>query len=233
MKNTIITSVSALVFLVIGLFIGKSNKQIEIQTIVKTNIVEKPVDRIVNRTVEKIVEKPVKEYVDKYITNVVEKLIERDFTDDEKQKLFLATLLETSKRPEPNSLPKGINSIRLNVLIGKSISDIISDRDVRNKVELDLRKTGIEVNEKGKYMLNVYITAFPANEGNSFVFQYTFNLNSIGYYFTNDECYKGLVAIWEKESSGIVGKVKAESSFNSIVEKASTELCNLILKSNQ
>ena len=38
MKNTIITSVSALVFLVIGLFIGKSNKQIEIQTVVKTNI---------------------------------------------------------------------------------------------------------------------------------------------------------------------------------------------------
>ena len=30
MKNTIITSVSALVFLVIGLFIGKSNNQIEI-----------------------------------------------------------------------------------------------------------------------------------------------------------------------------------------------------------
>ena len=44
MKNTIITSISALVFLVIGLFIGKSNKQIEIQTVTKTNIVEKPVD---------------------------------------------------------------------------------------------------------------------------------------------------------------------------------------------
>ena len=44
MKNTVITSISALVFLIIGLFIGKSNKQIEIQTVVKTNIVEKPVD---------------------------------------------------------------------------------------------------------------------------------------------------------------------------------------------
>ena len=44
MKNTIITSVSALVFLVIGLFIGKSNKQIEIQTVVKTNTVEKVVE---------------------------------------------------------------------------------------------------------------------------------------------------------------------------------------------
>ncbi len=31
MKNTIITSISALVFLIIGLFIGKSNKQIKIQ----------------------------------------------------------------------------------------------------------------------------------------------------------------------------------------------------------
>jgi hypothetical protein len=229
MKNTIITSLSALVFLVIGLFIGKSNKQIEIQTVVKTNIVEKPVDRIV----EKIVEKPVKEYIDKYITNVVEKLTERNLTDDEKQKVFLGTLIENSKRPEPNSLPKDINSIRLNVLIGKSISEIISDRDVRNKLELDIRKTGVQINENAKYLLNVYITAFPANEGNSFVFRYTFNLNSIGYYFADDECYKALVVIWEKESSGIVGKLKADSSFNSIVEKASTELCNLILKSKQ
>ena len=80
MKNTIITSVSALVFLVIGLFIGKSNNPIEIQTIVKTKIVEKPFDRIVNRTVEKIVEKPVIEYVDKYVTNVVEKVVEAEIS---------------------------------------------------------------------------------------------------------------------------------------------------------
>ena len=80
MKNTIITSLSALVFLVIGLFIGKSNNPIEIKTVVKTNIVEKPFDRIVNRTVEKIVEKPVIEYVDKYVTNVVEKVVEAEIS---------------------------------------------------------------------------------------------------------------------------------------------------------
>ena len=80
MKNTIITSVSALVFLVIGLFIGNANNPIEIQTVVKTNIVEKPFDRIVNRTVEKIVEKPVIEYVDKYVTNVVEKVVEAEIS---------------------------------------------------------------------------------------------------------------------------------------------------------
>jgi hypothetical protein len=56
MKDTVITSISALVFLVVGLFIGKSNNQIEIQTVVKTNFVEKPVDRII----EKVVEKPSK-----------------------------------------------------------------------------------------------------------------------------------------------------------------------------
>ena len=80
MKNTITTSISALVFLVIGLFIGKSNNPIEIKTVVKTNIVEKPFDRIVNRTVEKIVEKPVIEYVDKYVTNVVEKVVEAEIS---------------------------------------------------------------------------------------------------------------------------------------------------------
>jgi hypothetical protein len=63
MNNTIITSVSAIIFLVIGLLIGKSNKQIEIQTVVKTNIIEQPVI----------------EYVDKYITNVVEKIINKKY----------------------------------------------------------------------------------------------------------------------------------------------------------
>ena len=37
MKNTVITSISALVFLIIGLFIGKSNRQIEIQEREKHN----------------------------------------------------------------------------------------------------------------------------------------------------------------------------------------------------
>ena len=54
MKNTIITSISALIFLVIGLFIGKSNTQIEIKTIVKTNIVEKPVEKYITNAVENI-----------------------------------------------------------------------------------------------------------------------------------------------------------------------------------
>ena len=42
MQNAIIPLIPAIIFLGIGLFIRKSNKQIEIQTIVKTNIIEKP-----------------------------------------------------------------------------------------------------------------------------------------------------------------------------------------------
>ena len=51
MKNTIITSISALVFLVIGMFIGKSNKQIEIQTVVKTNTIEKHISELTPREI--------------------------------------------------------------------------------------------------------------------------------------------------------------------------------------
>lgn len=217
MKNTIITSISALVFLVIGLFIGKSNKQIEIQTVVKTNVVEKPII----------------EYVGKYITNAVENINKNLLTDDEKEKLYFGTLLGKAKRIEPNTLPKGVKSINLNVFISKNISQIISDKYVRNKIELDLKKIGVDVDENGEYLLTGHITAVPEDEGNSFVFQYSFNLNSIGYFFANEQCYRGLVLNWEKDSAGIVGKGKAESCFNSIVEDVSTELCNIIVKSNQ
>ena len=82
-------------------------------------------------------------------------------------------------------------------------------------------------------MLSGYITAVPEDEGNSFVFQYSFTLNSIGYFFANEQCYQGLILNWEKDSAGIVGKAKAESCFNSVVEDASTELCKIIVKSNQ
>ena len=54
MNNTVITSISALIFLVIGLLVGKSNNQIEIQTVVKTNIVEKPVVEYVDKPYNKI-----------------------------------------------------------------------------------------------------------------------------------------------------------------------------------
>jgi len=118
MKNTIITSVSALVFLVIGLFIGKSNTQIEIQTIVKTNIVEKPVieyvdkyitnvvEKPVDRIVEKIVEKPVVEYVDKYITNVVEKVIQAEIPEKYQNAIFFYDRFNSSKFVEFQKLPK-------------------------------------------------------------------------------------------------------------------------------
>jgi hypothetical protein len=229
MKNTIITSVSALVFLVIGLFIGKSNKQIEIQTVTKTNIVEKPVENVV----EKIVEKPVKEYVDKFVTNVVEQIIEKPISDEDLQRIFIGSLIENAKRFETDKIPKGVDSIRVNVFVSNSINKFISKEDLKNKVELDLRKIGVNVNDSGKYMLTVHIAAFQTNEGNSLVYEYKFNLNSIGYYFENEECYKGLVALWKKESSGIVGISKAESGFNSVIEKATTELCNIILKSKE
>jgi hypothetical protein len=231
MNNTIITSVSALVFLVIGLLIGKSNKQIEIQTVVKTNIVEKPVENVV----EKIVEKPVKEYVDKYITNVVEKIVEAEIPEKYQFALEIQNRMLNASYLRYDKLPKGITDLKINVFIDKKYESQIDSKQILEMLELEARKIGIKINNESKYSLSYEIDIMPLNDDSQFAYADTLAISRESYLFaTPENTYRISPLFWKQESIGVLGKSKFNTStLIGPVSRKMTAFCNRILETRE
>ena len=231
MNNTVITSISALVFLLIGLFIGKSNKQIEIQTVVKTNIVEKPVEKIV----EKIVEKPVKEFVDKYITNVVEKFVEAEIPEKYQFALEIHERMLRAKYLDFDKLPVGISDLRIKVLMDKNYEEKLNSKQILETLEFEARKIGIKINDNSKNQIFYEVNVMETNDGLTFVYTKSLSLSRESYLFaTPEKTYRITPEIWRKASFGIVGK----NNFNKtlFIEDASLYMaafCNRVLESRE
>lgn len=230
MKNTIITSISALVFLIIGLFIGKSNKQIEIKTVVKTNIVEKPVENVV----EKIVEKPVKEYVDKYITNVIEKTVEAEIPDTYKKSMVVYNKILNSQYIDFDKLPPGIESIEVDVYIAKSVENMISKSIIKDAIEMEARKIGLKIDDNSPFRLFFVADVFENGEY-SYANHFELSLIQTAYFISdNNLFYKKRVEIWNKSSFGSLGKKVLNQKYvlDDVSEKM-ISFCNKYLETKQ
>ena len=231
MKNTIITSVSALVFLVIGLFIGKSNNPIEIQTVVKTNIIEKPVEKLV----EKIVEKPVIEYVDKYITNVVEKIIEADIPNQYQFALEIHKRIQNAGNLDPKKLPSGISDVNISVFVDKKYEDKINPKQLSEALEFEARKIGLKISKDSDYYLYYEIDILPIDDNLQFVYTAQLSISRVSYLFaTPEKTYRIIPDFWSKSSLGIIGKNKLNQTY--FLENASQKMtlfCNRVLETRE
>jgi len=219
LKNTIITSISAIVFLVIGLFIGKSNKQIEIQTVAKTNIVEKPVI----------------EYVDKYVTNVVEKVLQAEIPEEYVLGFNYLNKSKSAKFLRLNELPKSIKELSVSVSIANILKETVSDKVLTDYIEFELRKIGIKVNKKSKYSLSFTIDA-QKDEQNKLIFHsFSLNVTSPTYCFAPDGTHFIVVSkIWDEASYGILGyDIIDQKTFNNYLSDKMFSLCNQILASRE
>ena len=231
MKNTIITSVSALIFLVIGLLIGKSNKQIEIQTVVKTNIVEKPVDKIV----EKIVEKPVVEYVEKYITNVVEKVVEAEISPQHQIALNIYNRIINATYLGVDKLPIGINDLNIKVLMDKKFDDKINTQQITEALEFEARKIGLKINNESKQYLYYEIDIMPIENTVQFAYVSKLSILRDSFLFsTSDKIQIIRSEVWKKSSIGFVGKLYFnQTTFNEDASQKMISFCNRILEARE
>jgi hypothetical protein len=203
MKNTIITSVSALAFLVIGLFIGKSNKQIEIQTVVKTNIVEIPVEKIV----ENIVEKP---------SNITDIL-----TGIEYESLAI------------NEFPANIKSITISVIVDNKIKKLIIKDELETKIELELRRVGLKIEknaEKSDAEVKYFLNAVDLKNG---LYVATLKLEIWRYvvFTIKDKNYMKPAAIWSNVYIGFEDANDFNKDTHAALSKQMDKLSNSILNS--
>jgi hypothetical protein len=226
MNNTVITSISAIIFLFIGLLIGKSNKQIEIQTIVKTNIVEKPV--------EKIVEKPVVEYVDKYITNVVEKVIQAEIPEKYQTAIVVSEKFNSSKFVEFQKLPKGIEKINVKILLSKTFENILDQSSLKDAIEIEARKVGLKIDKESRFELVFSADGF-AIDNSLYANSFKLTLSKIGYFLSDDGLfYFKPLNIWESGTFGALGKNVLNQKY--VLDNISSQMisfCNKYLESKQ
>ena len=219
MKNTIITSISALVFLVIGLFIGKSNNPIEIKTVVKTNVVEKPVV----------------EYIDKYITNVVEKIVETEIPEQHKFALEIQKKLQNASLLDFGKLPNGIDDLKIKVLFDKKYEDKINTKEITELLEFEARKIGIKINEESKNQLYYELNIMQLDDSTQYVYTENLSISRYSYLFaTHDKTYIFIPEVWKKRSFGIVGKNNFNQKYFN--EKASAKMvsfCNSLLETRE
>ena len=234
MKNTIITSVSALVFLVIGLFIGKSNKQIEIQTVVKTNIVEKPVEKVVMQ----IVQKPVVEYVDKYITNFVEKVIQTEIPSGFKIAAHFMNQCYNgaSLRSDNGRKLPFVESVDVKVIVSKDIKDLISDLQLKEKIQLEIRKAGIKIDADSRYLVLANIDSFQTNDKLQYIYKITLEMDTDIYIYdeTSQSGYRSYDEIWTIDTYGLAGKnVFNQTYIYDIISKFSDSMVNKLLEAKE
>jgi hypothetical protein len=234
MNNTVITSISALVFLVVGLLIGKSNKQIEIQTIVKTNIIEKPVEKTVEKIVEKIVEKPVVEYIPKYITNFVEKVVESELPEEYKNAfLFKKTILNGTVL-EFNETPY-TESVSVKVIVDEPLWKIVSEKKVLEEIENSIKNSGIKINENSRTRVIAIFKASDYYLKNQYVYSCSIQADQLSYGFDSESFrgYRYMASIWHRDSFGIVSSKDFNQEFaNRKLSRLSEFLSKDILKSN-
>jgi hypothetical protein len=222
MKNTIITSLSALLFLIIGLFIGKSNKQIEIQTIVKTNFVEKPVV----------------EYVDKYITNTVQNFVESEIPAPYKNSLRIVNKLFNSEwlsNTNGSKLPH-FESLSVTAIVSEELKDIISADDLKNKLELELRKAGIKIDQNPTVYLSAILEGFGMDKQSQYAYHCKIDLETMVflYDFKNEIAHRNISSIWNDSYMGVVGKNVINKKFiNDKFVEMSDRLINKLLEARE
>jgi hypothetical protein len=207
MKNTIITSISAIVFLVIGLFIGKSNKQIEIQTVVKTNIVEKP----------------------------VEKVVEAEIPENYKTALEIHNKMRNAKYLGFDKLPSGIIDLTITVLMDQKFEDKINPHQITEALEFEARKIGLKIDNKSKHSLYYELEIMPLENNIQFVYKSKLLLLNKSFLFSEpDKAHIINSEIWKKGSLGFVGKLHFnQTTFNEDAHQKMISFCNRILETRE
>jgi hypothetical protein len=209
------------------LFIGKSNNQIEIQTVLKTNNVEKPVEKIV----EKIVEKPVIEYIDKYITNAVEKVVQAEIPAAYQESMAFYKSMLTANFSGFDKIPLKIESIDVNVELGDGIDKIVSKDLIQNTIELELRKIGVKIDKKSEYHLNFAFQAMENHNKTQHIYLTSLNLFRVSAIITNMRVEKLIYrSVWDNTSHGIVGINNTVPTVKDLAEEKTKIFCNKLLE---
>lgn len=124
----------------------------------------------------------------------------------------------------------GINSFDTGFYLGNEIKELISEENVRNKFELNLRKSGIQIDEDSPYVLGFTINGVWDAHKVTFTIQYKLSLFESVVLNREGDMRTAWVESWTTGNYGYASRIASRDAIVRAVETASETLANSYLK---
>jgi hypothetical protein len=125
---------------------------------------------------------------------------------------------------DDDSALRGIQSIRVSVYLPDGLKDKISDSDLKDTIELELRRNGIPVSDQlgADYSLAYVVDGFWDDTKLRFTYTDNLTLSTTGYFFVDGTARRKNLRLWEKGNVGFAGSQKiAEAVKDSALSRVS------------
>jgi len=156
-----------------------------------------------------VVEKRVE--VVKEVPKEIERRVEVPAKIPEKYETALAVVdqIRSSSFLKGKEVLAGLKAVRVNVTMADDVAKLVSVSDIRTKFEINLRRSGIPIDENSDYWLNYFVEGF-THESPTLVWSIDTQLHEVVYAFReNGKVAKIVCSVWERGNYGTIGKAVA------------------------
>ncbi len=170
--------------------------------VIKTVIKEVPVE------VVKIVTKEVPIEVVKEVTVEVIKEVEKPLPPIYKiaYEAYL-NFSEAKFAANQGGVLKGVKSLNVSVSVEDDVKNDISSSTIKTKIELELRKLGVRIDDNSEVTLGYYLAVMPRKGSEELVFSETLSVTQMVTLPRETGYIRYPANIWEKKSFGSTGKI--------------------------
>ncbi len=128
----------------------------------------------------------------------------------------------------------GIKSIHPHYEVSASLTNILTEDEVKAKFELTLRRNNVPIDYKSGEVVRADVEALLFDNGTAVCYETSLMVDESQLVFRNGECYRMSVRVWEKGGSfGTVGKNKASETIVNSIEKDAEIFANDFLSAKQ
>jgi len=133
-----------------------------------------------------------------------------------------------------DSALRGIPSISVSVYLADGLKDKISESDLKDTIELELRRNGIQVQDQSGwgYSLAYVVDGFWDDTKLSFTYTASMSLSTTGYFFVDGIAGRKTLNIWERGSVGHAGSQKIVGAVKDDAFRRVSQFSNRYLAKN-
>ena len=129
------------------------------------------------------------------------------------------------------SVLEGVKSLRVFVEVGEAVKNDISSSTIKNKIELELRKLGVRIDDNSDVSLSYNLWVLRQNDSEILGFSESLAVRQMVTLPRETGYIKNMATIWENRSYGTVGKENVKQLADNYDDKLSAFL-NAYLAAN-
>lgn len=225
----IVTTAVWIVVAVTAYFVGKSSGKVEpryidkIVEVTKTNTVTVLVDKPVEVWKTNLVRVPVE------VVKEVPAAIPEDYVT---AKLFVDKFRAAKAVDSPGSLA-GIDRLALGFILNKSLEGVIAEADLRDDVELALRRNSIRIAPKADQILLISVNALWDESKTVASYSVNMTVHESATFWRKTELVSSWVRTWEDGSFGRFNRATGKKWLKETVADLVVTFSNAYLKANE